>query len=152
VVRNDYLFARQLQNGIGDVEVQVPKVRDRSGGGACFRSELLPPYVKRARSVEELIPWLYLKGVSTGDCQKALSALLGDLAKGPSANAISRLKQQRLDEHQTEHETWCQRDLSHRRDVYWWVDGVYSNVRLDDRLFLLVIMGVTEHGDKAVRA
>lgn len=78
VVRNGYLPERTVQTGIGDVEVRVPKVRDRSGGGACFRSELLPPYLKRARSVEELLPWLYLKGVSTGDYQEALAALLGE--------------------------------------------------------------------------
>ena len=93
VVRNGYLPRRTVQTGIGDVEIQVPKVRDRSGGGACFRSSLLPPYLKRARSVEELIPWLYLKGVSTGDYQEALAALLGDGAKGLSANTVSRLKQ-----------------------------------------------------------
>jgi transposase-like protein len=148
VVRNGYLPERTVQTGIGDVAVRVPKVRDRSGGGACFRSELLPPYLKRARSVEELIPWLYLKGVSTGDYQEALSALLGDQAKGLSANTISRLKQQWLDEHRA----WCRRDLSDRRYVYWWVDGVYSNVRLDDRLCLLVVIGVTEHGHKELIA
>ena len=148
VVRNGYLPERTVQTGIGDVAVRVPKVRDRSGGGAVFRSELLPPYLKRARSVEELIPWLYLKGVSTGDYQEALSALLGDQAKGLSANTISRLKQQWLDEHRA----WCRRDLSDRRYVYWWVDGVYSNVRLDDRLCLLVVIGVTEHGHKELIA
>lgn len=148
VVRNGYLPERRVQTGIGDVEVRVPKVRDRSGGGACFRSELLPPYLKRARSVEELIPWLYLKGVSTGDYQEALSALLGDQAKGLSANTVSRLKQKWLDEHRA----WCQRDLGDRRYVYWWVDGVYSNVRLDDRLCLLVVIGVTEHGHKELIA
>ena len=78
VVRNGYLPRRTVQTGIGAVDVQVPKVRDRSGGGVCFRSSLLPPYLKRARSVEELIPWLYLKGVSTGDYQEALAALLGE--------------------------------------------------------------------------
>ena len=148
VVRNGYLPERRVQTGIGDVTVRVPKVRDRSGGGAVFRSELLPPYLKRARSVEELIPWLYLKGVSTGDYQEALSALLGNQAKGLSANTISRLKQQWLDEHRA----WCRRDLSDRRYVYWWVDGVYSNVRLDDRLCLLVVIGVTEHGHKELIA
>ncbi len=148
VVRNGYLPERTVQTGIGAVEVRVPKVRDRSGGGATFRSSLLPPYLKRARSVEELIPWLYLKGISTGDYQEALSALLGDGAKGLSANTVSRLKQQWLDEHRA----WCQRDLNDRRYVYWWADGVYSNVRLDDRLCLLVIIGVTEHGDKELIA
>ena len=148
VVRNGYLPERMVQTGVGDVSVKVPKVRDRSGGGARFNSSLLPPYLKRARSIEELIPWLYLKGISTGDYQEALAALLGDQAKGLSANTVSRLKKQWEDEH-TE---WRQRDLSDRRYVYWWADGVYSNVRMDDRLCLLVIIGVTEQGRKELVA
>lgn len=148
VVRNGYLPERRVQTGIGEVAVRVPKVRDRSGGGARFNSSLLPPYLKRARSIEELIPWLYLKGVSTGDYQEALAALLGDQAKGLSANTVSRLKQGWIDEHRA----WSQRDLTERRYVYWWADGVYSNVRLDDRLCLLVIIGVTEHGHKELIA
>ncbi|NIC36209.1 IS256 family transposase [Halomonas desiderata] len=148
VVRNGYLPERTVQTGVGDVSVQVPKVRDRSGGGVRFNSSLLPPYLKRARSIEELIPWLYLKGISTGDYQEALAALLGDQAKGLSANTVSRLKKQWEDEH-TE---WRKRDLADRRYVYWWADGVYSNVRMDDRLCLLVIIGVTEHGRKELVA
>jgi len=148
IVRNGYLPERTVQTGIGDVEIRVPKVRDRSGSGICFNSSLLPPYLKRARSVEELLPWLYLKGVSTGDYQEALAALLGDQAKGLSANTISRLKQHWVDEHRE----WSSRDLSHNRYVYWWADGVYSNVRQDDRLCLLVIIGVTEHGRKELVA
>ncbi len=148
VVRNGYLPERRVQTGIGEVEVRVPKVRDRSGAGARFNSALLPPYLKRARSLEELIPWLYLKGISTGDYQEALAALLGDGAKGLSANTVIRLKQQ----WSAEHRSWSQRDLGDRRYVYWWADGVYSNVRLDDRLCLLVIIGVTEHGHKELIA
>ena len=142
VVRNGHLPRRTVQTGIGAVEVQVPKVRDRSGGGVCFRSSLLPPDLKRARSVEELMPWLYLEGVSTGDYQEALAALLGDGAKGLSATTVSRLKQHWIEEHRT----WCRRDLSDRRWVYWWVDGVYSNVRMDDRVCLLTFYDVSaEH-------
>ncbi|EGV27648.1 transposase mutator type [Thiorhodococcus drewsii AZ1] len=148
VVRNGYLPERTVQTGLGDVAVKVPKVRDRSGSGAIFHSSLLPPYLKRSRSVEELIPWLYLKGISTGDYQEALAALLGDRAKGLSANTIVRLKQQWSEEHRR----WSQRDLSDRRYVYWWADGVYSNVRQDDRVCLLVIVGVTEHGYKELVA
>ncbi len=148
VVRNGYLPERTVQTGIGNVEIKVTKVRDRSGSGVRFNSALLPPYLKRARSVEELLPWLYLKGVSTGDYQDALAALLGDQAKGLSANTISRLKQHWIDDHRR----WCQRDLSQKRYVYWWADGVYSNVRMDDRLCLLVIIGVTEHGRKELVA
>lgn len=148
IVRNGYLPERTIQTGIGDVEVKVPKVRDRSGSGVCFNSSLLPPYLKRAKSIEELLPWLYLKGISTGDYQEALAALLGDNAKGLSANTISRLKQHWADEHRD----WCRRELSQNRYVYWWADGVYSNVRMDDRLCLLVIIGVTEHGRKELVA
>ena len=148
VVRNGYLPERTVQTGVGDVAVQVPKVRDRRGGGVRFHSALLPPYLRRARSLEELIPWLYLKGVSTGDYQQALSALLGEQAKGLSANTVSRLKHQ----WQEEHWRWSRRDLSNKRYVYWWADGVYSQVRLDDRLCLLVIIGVTEHGRKELVA
>ena len=148
VVRNGHLPERSIQTGIGDVDIKVPKVRDRSGSGIRFTSALLPPYLKRARSVEELLPWLYLKGISTGDYQEALAALLGENAKGLSANTISRLKERWIDEHRE----WRQRDLSDKRYVYLWVDGIYSNVRLDDRLCLLVVMGVTEHGRKELVA
>jgi len=148
VVRNGYLPKRSVQTGIGDVDIKIPKVRDRRGTGACFHSSLLPPYLKRARSMDELIPWLYLKGVSTGDYQEALSALLGEEAKGLSANTVSRLKAKWLEEHAT----WRTQDLSDRRYVYWWADGVYSNVRMDDKLCLLVVIGVTEHGHKELVA
>jgi transposase-like protein len=148
VVRNGHLPRRTVQTGVGDVEIQMPKVRDRSGSGIRFNSQLLPPYLKRAKSLEELIPWLYLRGVSSGDFQEALSALVGEQANGLSANTVSRLKARWLDEHKD----WQRRDLGQKRYVYWWADGVYSNVRLDDRLCLLVIIGVTEHGHKELVA
>ena len=93
VVRNGYLPAREIMTGLGPVEVKVPKTRDRSGAGRCFRSALLPPYIKRTKSVETVLPWLYLKGISTGDFTEALAALLGERAQGLSAGTISRLKQ-----------------------------------------------------------
>ncbi|HFC9269514.1 TPA: IS256 family transposase [Legionella pneumophila] len=148
VVRNGYLPARQIQTGIGEVEVQVPKVRDRSGSGIHFNSQLLPPYLRRTKSIEELIPWLYLKGVSTGDYSEALSALVGESARGLSANTVSRLKEKWLDEHKE----WQRQDLSDKRYVYWWADGIYSKVRMDDKLCLLVIIGVTESGLKELVA
>jgi transposase-like protein len=148
VVRNGYLPERTIQTGIGDVDIKVPKVRDRSGSGIHFTSALLPPYLKRTGSVEALLPWLYLKGISTGDYQDALCALLGEQARGLSANTICRLKESWCDEHKA----WSQRDLGKRRYVYWWVDGIYSNVRMDDRVCLLVIIGVTEHGHKELVA
>lgn len=144
VVRNGYLPERTLQTGIGDVAIQVPKVRDRSGSGIRFNSELLPPYLRRTKSIEELIPWLYLKGISTGDYSEALESLLGEDARGLSANTVSRLKEQWIDEHRT----WRAQDLSQKRYVYFWADGIYSHIRMDDRLCLLVIIGVTEHGQK----
>jgi len=114
VVRNGYLPTRTITTGVGEVEVQVPKVRDRSGSGIKFNSTLLPPYLKRSRSVEEVLPWLYLKGVSTGDFSEALSALLGREAKGLSPATISRLKAK----WQVEHQDWQGRSLRHKRYVY----------------------------------
>ena len=148
VVRNGYLPARAVQTGIGAVTVKVPKIRDRSESGIKFNSTILPPYLKRSKSMEELIPWLYLKGISTGDFQDALVALVGEHAKGLSANTVSRLKADWIKQH---HE-WSQRDLSQKRYAYFWADGIYSNVRMDDRLCLLVIVGVTEHGHKELVA
>jgi len=108
VVRNGYLPEREIMTGLGPVSVQVPKVRDRSGAGIKFTSAILPPYLRRAQSVEEVLPWLYLKGISTGDMQEALEALLGPEAKGLSPASISRLKARWEDEHQS----WSGRDLS----------------------------------------
>lgn len=148
LVRNGYLPKRKVQTGVGDVEVQVPKVRDRGSKGITFNSTLIPPYLRRSKSIEELIPWLYLKGISTGDYSEALSALLGKDAKGLSANTVSRLKAQWLDEHRQ----WQKQDLSQKKYVYWWADGIYSRIRMDDKLCLLVIIGVTEHGRKELVA
>jgi transposase-like protein len=148
VVRNGHIPARAIQSGIGNIEVKVPKVRDRSGSGIKFNSALLPPYLKRTKSIEELLPWLYLKGISTGDYQEALHAILGKDAPGLSAPTISRLKFK----WQEEHTQWRRRDLSNKRYVYWWADGIYSNVRMDDKLCLLVIIGATAEGKKELVA
>ena len=148
VVRNGHLPERTIQTGLGDIQVKVPKVRDRSGQGIKFNSALIPPYLKRTKAIEEFIPWLYLKGVSTGEMQPALETLLGENAKGLSANTVSRLKQQ----WEQDYDTWRQRDLSKRRYVYIWADGVYSNVRMDDKLCLLVVIGSDETGRKEVLA
>ena len=99
VVRNGYLPQRDIQTGIGTLAVRVPKVRDRSGNGIKFNSALLPPYLKRTKSVEDLLPWLYLKGVSTGDFREALQSIMGDAASGLSANTISRLKANWIEEY-----------------------------------------------------
>lgn len=144
VVRNGYLPERTITTGVGEVEIQVPKVRDRSGSGIKFTSQLLPPYLKRARSVEDLLPWLYLKGVSSGDFSEALSSLLGSDVKGLSAATIGRLKAK----WSTEHQTWQQRSLRQQRYVYIWADGIYFNIRAEERQCLLVIIGVTDKGHK----
>ena len=144
VVRNGYLPARTITTGVGEVEVQVPKVRDRTGSGIKFNSSLLPPYLKRSRSVEEVLPWLYLKGVSTGDFAEALSALLGPEAKGLSSATISRLKAK----WQEEHSAWQTRSMHHKRYVYVWADGIYFNIRDDERQCILVMIGVTDTGHK----
>ena len=148
VVRNGHLPERTLQTGLGDIAVKVPKVRDRTGSGIKFNSTLVPPYLKRTKNLEELIPWLYLRGISTGDMQPALESLLGEQAKGLSANSVSRLKQQ----WEAEYAQWQKRDLSKRRYVYIWADGVYSKVRMDDKLCLLVVIGADNTGRKEVLA
>lgn len=146
VVKNGFLPERTIQTGLGDIPIKVPKVRDRSGQGIKFNSKLVPPYLKRAQSIEELLPWLYLKGVSTGDFQESLQSLLGADASGLSSGTISRLKRQ----WEEDYDQWRQRDLSNRRYVYIWADGVYCNVRQDDKLCLLVIMGSDSTGRKEI--
>ena len=148
VVRNGYLPERTITTGIGEVSVKVPKVRDRTKSGIKFKSLLLPPYLKRTRSVEEVLPWLYLKGVSTGDFREALASLLGSEAKGLSAATISRLKAKWHQDHQR----WHQRSLRHKRDVYIWADGIYFNIRDDERPCILVMIGVSDTGHKELLA
>ena len=148
VVRNGYLPERTIQTGLGDIDVKVPKVRDRSGQGIKFNSALLPPYLKKTKAVEEFIPWLYLKGVSTGEMQPALESLLGEGAAGLAPNTVSRLKQK----WEQEYNAWRQRDLSKRRYVYLWADGIYSKVRMDDKLCLLVVIAADDAGNKEVLA
>ena len=145
VVRNGYLPEREILTGLGPIKVKVPKIRDKSGQRIKFNSALLPPYLRKTRRVEEVLPWLYLKGISTGDFQEALHALLGTEGKGLSASTISRLK----GIWEQEHETWNRRSLKNKRYVYIWADGVYFNIRSDDaRQCILVIIGVTEQGRK----
>ena len=145
VVRNGYLPERAVHTGIGAVQVKVPRVRDRSGMGIRFHSALLPPYMRRSHSLEALLPWLYLKGVSTGDFSEALQALLGPTAPGLSPATISRLKQGWHDELRQ----WQDRSLQGKRYVYFWVDGVYFETRLEEaRQCILVIIGVDTSGQK----
>lgn len=145
VVRNGHLPRREILTGLGPVQIQVPRTRDRSGSGICFRSSLLPPYIKKTKSVENVLPWLYLKGISTGDFNEALAALLGEDARGLSQPTISRLKERWT----KEYEEWCRRDLTGERYVYLWVDGIYFNVRSDDaKQCILVIIGAKDTGEK----
>jgi len=148
VVRHGHLPERRIMTGIGPVSVRAPRVRDRVGTGEArirFTSAMLPPYARRSKSLEALLPILYLKGISTGDFAEALAALLGADAGGLSAATITRLKDAWADEHAR----WCKRDLSARRYVYFWADGIHVQARLeDDAQCLLVIIGATPEGRK----
>jgi transposase-like protein len=148
LVRHGHLPKREIMTGIGPVAVRQPRVRDREpseGERIRFSSSILPPYVRRTKSLEVLIPILYLKGISTGDFEEALGALLGKDAGGLSASTIGRLKEAWADEHAR----WRDRDLSGKRYVYFWVDGIYVQARLeDDAQCLLVIIGATAEGKK----
>lgn len=151
VVRNGYAEPRTVLTGVGPVEVTVPRVHDRrpQGERERFTSNILPPYLRKARSIEELIPWLYLKGISTGDFNEALAALLGPNCPGLSASTVTRLKAIWEDEYKQ----WNERDLNDKRYVYVWADGVHFNVRLEeDRTCILVLIGATEDGRKELIA
>ena len=152
ITRNGYLPEREIQTGIGSVPVKVPRARDRQSndesGPVRFRSSLLPPYLKKTKSMEELIPWLYLKGVSTNDFSDALAALVGKDSPGLSASTISRLK----NVWQDDLDKWKKRNLSFKDYVYIWADGIYCNVRMEERQCLLVIIGATEDGKKELLA
>src|SRR5882724_505186 len=148
VVRNGYKPERTIQTGIGEVPVRAPRVRDRKGT-IKFSSSILPAYLRRTKSIEELLPWLYLKGLSTGDFSSALSALLGQDAPGLSAATIGRLKEVWKEEYAR----WSRRDLSGKKFVYIWVDGVHFGVRLEDASqCILVIIGANAEGKKELLA
>jgi len=148
VVRHGHLPEREIMTGIGPVAVRQPRVRDREAVGGeriRFSPTILPPYARRTKSLEVLIPILYLKGISTGAFEEALAALLGKDAGGLSASSIARLKEAWVDEHAR----WLDRDLSAKRYVYFWVDGIHVQARLeDDAQCLLVIIGATPEGKK----
>jgi transposase-like protein len=151
VVRNGHLPERAIQTGIGPVVVKQPRVRDRRPAEQreAFSSAILPPYLRKTRSLEELIPWLYLKGVSTGDFTDALKALLGPDAPGLSATTVTRLKAG----WEAEFAAWGKRSLEGKRYVYVWADGVHFNIRLEgDRQCILVLMGATAEGEKELIA
>ena len=148
VVRHGHLPEREIMTGIGPVCVRQPRVRDREateGERIRYSPSIVPRYARRSKSLGALIPILYLKGISTGDFEEALAALLGKDASGLSASTIARLKDVWVDEHKR----WNERDLSAKRYVYYWVDGIHVQARLeDDAQCLLVIIGATPEGKK----
>jgi len=155
VVRNGRLPQRTIQTPLGNLSVQQPRVRDRRPPGQQeepFASRILPPYLRRTKSLQELIPWLYLKGISTGDFTEALQALLGPQAQGLSASVITRLKAV----WEQEYKDWAGRSLEAKHYVYLWVDGVHFNIRLEDpnnaRQCILVMLGATAEGEKELIA
>ena len=152
LVRNGHAPQRSIQTGIGPIEVRRPRVRDRGARDAArirFTSAVLPAYLRRTRNVEDLLPWLYLKGIPTGQFEEALTALLGPDAPGLSATTVRRL----VGTWQDEHRRWQRRDLSGRRFVYVWADGVYFAPRLEhDRQCILVLIGADAGGRKELLA
>jgi transposase-like protein len=151
VVRNGYLPKRTITTGVGSVEVQQPRVLDRRSQEEAepFSSKILPPYLRKTKSIEELIPWLYLKGVSTGDFSEALQALVGPQAEGLSASTVTRLKQV----WDQEYDAWSRHSLEGKEYVYVWADGIHFNVRLEeDRQCILVLLGATADGHKELIA
>lgn len=145
VVRNGHLPERALQTALGPVTVKIPKVRSRNGEPVTFRSVLVPPYVRKTRSLEAALPWLYLKGISSGEMGEALKVLVGPDAEGMSASTVSRLKQVWAKEYRS----WCEDRLDKDRWVYVWADGVYSGLRAEQtKLCALVVIGVNERGEK----
>lgn len=151
VVRNGYLPERKLVTPVGELAVQQPRVHDRrpEDQREKFSSKLLPPYLRKTKSIEELIPYLYLKGISTGDFQEALSAILGPECPGLSATTITRLKSV----WEQEYNDWSKRSLKDKEYVYVWADGIHSNIRLEeDRQCILVLMGATKDGKKELIA
>ena len=154
VVRNGHHPERMLQTGIGNIPIKKPKVNDKrvdeSGTRLRFQSSIVPAYLKRTKSIEELVPWLYLRGISTGDFPTALKSILGENAEGLSATSVVRLKKH----WEEDFADWGKRDLSKNHFVYFWADGIYPRIRLDDSesQCFLVIMGATKDGRKELVA
>ncbi len=153
VVRNGYLPAREILTGLGPIRLRQPRVDDRGirarDGEQIFTSKILPRYMRRIPSIDNLIPALYLKGISTQDFPRALAAILGENAKGLSASTVVRLKES----WQRDYKDWSSRDLSGKNYVYFWADGVYFNVRLEgESSCILVIIGADEYGNKELVA
>jgi transposase-like protein len=149
IVRNGYLPERNIQTGIGEMTVKVPRVRDRGKDNISFTSNLIPQYMRRTVTIDVLLPLLYLKGISTTDFADSFEPILGSRPKNLSPNVISRLKAGWHDQYLS----WQQRDLSKKKYVYFWADGVYLQARMEsEKNCILVIVGADEHGKKEVVA
>lgn len=151
VVRNGSHPERNILTGLGPIEVKQPRVQDRRPPGQreTFNPAVLPPYLRRTKNIDEAIPWLYLKGISTGDFPEALQGLFGVEAKGISATTVTRLKAA----WEEEHLAWSKRSLKDKHYVYVWADGVHFNIRLEEgRQCILVLMGATADGKKELIA
>lgn len=153
VVKNGHAPTRSIQSGLGDIEIKRPRINDRrvdeDGKRIRFTSKILPPYLRRTQSIEDLIPWLYLKGISTGGFSEALGALLGPEAPGLSSSTVVRLKKVWEDDFKA----WSKRDLRGKQYAYIWVDGIHFNIRLEEhRQCILVVMGATADGKKELLA
>jgi putative transposase len=149
IVKNGYHKARKVTVGSGSIDVKVPRTRNRNGEGENFQSSIIPRYMKRSLKIDEAIPLMYLKGISTTGMESVLKKLFGDDIPGTSPANISRLKNQ----WQTEYDAWKKRDLSNKEYCYFWVDGIHFNVRNgDDRFCTLVIIGATKQGKKELIA
>lgn len=151
ITRNGHHRPRPIQTGVGEVIAKVPRAWDQEKGknGIRFSSKLLPPYLRRSQSIEDLLPWLYLKGISTGDFSDALSSLLGEGARGLSASTISRLKKT----WEGDYQAWNSRSLAGKEYVYVWADGVYMKARMEtQKQCILVLMGSTPSGEKELIA
>lgn len=155
VIKNGRLPQRELLTGAGPIPVTQGRVRDNTSDPLqriTFTPSVLPAYLRKTTAIEELIPWLYLKGISTGDFGEALQSLVGEKAAGLSANVVVRLKEQ----WGVEYDAWSKRDLSDKNYVYVWADGIYAKVRLEDdankKQCLLVLMGATADGQKELIA
>jgi putative transposase len=151
VVRNGHMRERSITTGLGPVKVRQPRVHDRRPADEAepFSSKILPPYLRKTRSIEELLPWLYLKGISTGDFNEALQALVGPECPGLSASTVTRL----LEGWRVEYQEWSKRSLKDKHYVYLWVDGIHFNIRLEeDKQCILVLLGATADGKKELIA
>lgn len=147
VVRNGYQPERTIQTGIGNIEIKLPRVRDReiSDEKIQFHSQLIPKYMRRTVTIEVMLPLLYLKGISTGDFTQVMEPLLGEKAQGLSPNVIGRLKSDWL----VEYKAWQKENLSCKRYAYWWVDGIYLAARMEsEKTCMLVIVGADKEGKK----